>query len=282
MEEKCCPQMRRARSIMACVALVVASSSGAAAADLAGRPFAKAPSTAPTINWSGVYIGPHVGYAWTSASYATNHVNSCNTPTTRFANPCDPANSSPAGLIAGGQVGARWQTGAWVFGVEGTWTSANLSQTTASVLAPGRIEYFTKLKDYYTATAQVGYAWDSVLVYAKGGYAGGHLGLNSSFVPADIRTSIPASATGNGWAVGGGAEFSLTPNFSVGLEYNHIHLDAGSISVCSPPGSGLVFDCTVPDFVKLKYANIRDNIDQVMFRANYRFNWLAGSAGAKQ
>src|SRR5690349_9971150 len=219
----------------------------AIAADLPVK--APPPAPVPAISWTGIYIGPHVGYAWTDAFYTTNHVNGGPGPcaaSVLFNLNCDPVSTNPQGVVAGGQLGGRWQTGAWVFGAEGTWTSYQLSQTIDSVAAggPGNgLLYNTKLRDIYTATGQVGYSWQSLLAYVKGGYAGGHIDVNSFFsiLGAPPTNAVPATATANGWIVGGGFEYGLTPNFSVGIEYNHIHLDGGTLSICTGPG--LVFTC---------------------------------------
>ena len=45
------------------------------------------------------------------------------------------------------------------------------------------MQYSSELRSIYTATAQVGYAWDRTLWYVKGGYAGGDLHFNSVTIP---------------------------------------------------------------------------------------------------
>jgi len=49
-------------------------------------------------SWAGPYLGANLGYAWGSVDH----------------NP-----TKPSGFVGGAQVGYNWQTGAWVFGVEG-------------------------------------------------------------------------------------------------------------------------------------------------------------------
>lgn len=263
--------------LLAAIAATAIAGTSASAADMAVK--APPPAPVPSINWTGIYIGGHVGYAWTDASYLSNHVDGVGPCVGGlFVTPCDPVSSNPEGFVGGGQLGARWQTGRWVLGVEGTYTYVNLSQTTNSVSIPAGLTYFTKLKDVYTATGQVGYTWDRALVYVKGGYAGGRFDLNSLTIPGG--TIGPASASANGWTIGGGLEYSVTPNLSVGAEYNHIRLEGGNASVCSP-SAGSVFSCPIPPGLPLKYADIRDNIDQVLLRVNYRFNWLSGPVVAK-
>ena len=60
-------------------------------------------------NWTGFYVGAHVGYGW--ADFIDT-----------FAGVT--ASVSPAGFIYGGQVGFNYQIGSWVFGIEGEYSPA--------------------------------------------------------------------------------------------------------------------------------------------------------------
>jgi outer membrane immunogenic protein len=78
------------------------------------------------------------------------------------------------GGILGGHTGCQYQWSNWVFGVEasGDWT--NMRGFTAIVAFPPsplvvQNRFDTKLKWLATATARVGYAWNNLLLYAKGG-----------------------------------------------------------------------------------------------------------------
>jgi outer membrane immunogenic protein len=225
---------------------------------------------APMFNWTGFYVGGHVGYAWSDPHWLTNHVSGIAGPclTSLFVTPCDPVNQKSNGFVGGGQVGARWQTGSWVFGVEGTLAGSHLSSSTTSTLLP-TIIYDTKVREIYTGTAQVGYAWDRSLWYVKGGYAGSRLFLNSTDSGVVFG---PVNVNANGWTIGTGLEYSFLPNWSLGVEYDYIHLRAGDVSTCTT-GVASVFSC--PTATPLRYTNIRDNISEVLVRLNYRFAWGA-------
>ena len=58
-------------------------------------------------NWTGFYLGGHVGYGWADFSGTDPLLGAVSSSTT--------AN----GLIYGGQVGFNYQLGSWVFGIEG-------------------------------------------------------------------------------------------------------------------------------------------------------------------
>src|SRR5438105_10377171 len=102
---------------------VVSMAAPASAADLAARPYTKAPAPmiAAVYDWSGFYIGINGGGGWSHKCWDTT------TPFVPFALTFVPAPIAPgpegchdaSGGVVGGQLGYRWQTGAWVFGLEG-------------------------------------------------------------------------------------------------------------------------------------------------------------------
>src|SRR3981081_324387 len=79
------------------------------------------------------------------------------------------------GAVAGGQIGYRWQSSAWVFGVEaqGDWANLRGSRFSASFGAPafGGLIDRSRIDAFGLFTGQVGYAWNSALLYVKGGAA---------------------------------------------------------------------------------------------------------------
>src|ERR1700692_4509755 len=83
----------------------------ASAADLAARPYTKAPPpmVAAIYDWSGFYIGANGG--WGSQRNCFTAVSATGTLLT--AEGCHNA----TGGVAGGQIGYRWQTSQWVFGL---------------------------------------------------------------------------------------------------------------------------------------------------------------------
>jgi len=192
----------------------------ASAADMA----VKAPPPAPVVlyNWTGFYIGVHGGGGWGTSNYTTDW--NC---AVGFL--CDSVKQDISGGVAGGQIGYRWQTGAWVFGVEATGAWADISGTegglhcTVGVNTCGALSatgvglsYHTRLRDQFTATAQIGYAVSQSLFYAKGGFAGGELTRLQQFNPAGtlLFTSTNLNQWANGWTVGAGWEYMITPNWT--------------------------------------------------------------------
>ena len=74
------------------------------------------------------------------------------------------------GAVAGGQIGYRWQAGAWVFGLEAQGDWADLKGSNVSLFVPG-FHQPLQIDAFGLFTGQVGYAWNNVLCYVKGGAA---------------------------------------------------------------------------------------------------------------
>src|SRR3954449_7318704 len=101
------------RKILLGAVALIAFAAPAAAADLAARPYTKAPPApiALVYDWSGFYIGANGG--WGSSRKCWDFV----TPAGVFV--ANEGCHDATGGTAGGQVGYRWQSGTWVFGIEG-------------------------------------------------------------------------------------------------------------------------------------------------------------------
>src|SRR5256714_4632421 len=102
---------KRMKKVLLVTASLIAlgAAAPALAADLAARPYTKAPAyVAAVYDWSGFYIGANGGWGSSRNSWDS---------TVPFL--VGPEGSHDAtGGVAGGQVGYRWQTGTWVFGLE--------------------------------------------------------------------------------------------------------------------------------------------------------------------
>ena len=94
----------------------------AVAADLPARMVTKAPAMAPAFSWTGLY------------SAATSATASADTTGTGNA----PGNYDIDGVVGGGQIGANYQFGNWVFGVEADyqWADINGSGTRSLASSP--------------------------------------------------------------------------------------------------------------------------------------------------
>ena len=137
--------------------LVVGAAAPAVGADLGNRNYYKAPApayAAPIYNWTGFYIGGHVGGAFSS----DNNFNGLST-----------GNNGNGRFLGGVQVGADWQFNPnFVVGVEGqySWLSGSVG-----AVFPGGVAYTNDQRGLGSITGRVGYTWGPGLLYVKGGYA---------------------------------------------------------------------------------------------------------------
>src|SRR5262245_40947559 len=185
-------------------------SAPALAADLGRAPVRPVVAPVPLFTWTGFYIGGHFGGGFGNKDW--EFVNVGGIP---LAPPFPATSHDVSGLLAGGQVGFNWQTGMFVFGVEGeaSWADINGSSTCPNPLASceSNIVWLASI------TGGVGVACDRALVYVKGGWAWAG---DRHFVPFgnafDERTG---DVTRSGWTIGGGLEYSFAPNWSAKIEY---------------------------------------------------------------
>jgi outer membrane immunogenic protein len=211
---------------------------------------------APIVSWTGCFIGANIGGGWAHKDY--------NDPLAIFPENILGAHTAD-GLIGGGQVGCDYQTGSWVFGVQGTADAANLR---ASHLALGDF-YATSIPWFATATVRVGYTVQpNLLLYVRGGAAW----VRDQETKIDLVTGLlegTANVTRSGWTVGGGAEYLFAPGWSVFAEYGYMDFGTQRINYITPD--------IPPAFFPL---DIKQSVQTVRAGVNYRFN-LAGPVVAK-
>jgi outer membrane immunogenic protein len=170
--------------------------------------------------------------------------------------------------VVGGQIGYRWQTAGWVFGLEAQGDWADLKGSNVSLFVP-RWTNNSKIDAFGLFTGQVGYAWNNVLWYVKGGAAV----TDDKFRGTVTTTGVlfdSASETRWGGVVGTGLEFGFAPNWSVAVEYDHLFMGNQSRSFTS---TGVLGAAVVPVGGVFRTDSIRQDVDMVTARINYRFNW---------
>jgi outer membrane immunogenic protein len=187
--------------LLATVALVALGATvPALAADLAARPYTKAPAyvATPIYNWTGFYIGGHVGGAFGGDN---------NILAPGFA-------SGNEGRFMGGvQAGYDYQFAPnWVMGLEANYSFLDTGSSFAN-------------RGLGSVTGRLGYTWGPAMLYAKGGYAW-----------ADSRFSNGFGGNGgrDGYTVGGGLEYMFTQNWSGKIEYQYYNF--GTVNVFDPAG----------------------------------------------
>lgn len=244
--------------LMGTVGLVALSlSAPASAADMRARPYTKAPPPmiASIYNWSGFYIGANGGYAtsqncWDFVSFGGVPFNA--------GEGCNDAD----GATAGGQIGYRWQASQWVFGLEaqGNWADLEGSSVSnpAFVVVPGDLTINSRLRAFGLFTGQVGYAWNNILLYVKGGAA---VVDNRHFHTFTANNVLINSTDDTRWGatVGVGMEVGFAPNWSVGVGYDHIFLGRDTHNFAAAPAGVATSN------------SIDQDVDMVTVRLNYRW-----------
>jgi outer membrane immunogenic protein len=232
------------------IVALVGMAAPASAADMAVKARPPAPVIAPIYDWTGFYIGANGGWGQTRNCWDFLDAGGF-----AVASGC----RDRSGGLAGGQIGYRWQMNQWVFGLEAQGDWADLSNTRVSLFDPF---FSTRVKTDGIGlfTGQIGYAWNAALFYVKGGAAvtSNRFSILETFSGIELAS---ASSTRWGGAIGVGFEYGFTPNWSFGVEYNHLFMgDANnSFSGLTPVAAAFVNN------------RISQDVDMVTVRLNYRF-----------
>ena len=230
----------------------IALAAPASAADLAARPYTKAPAMiAAVYDWSGFYIGANGG--WGTSHKCWDGYDQAGVFQGREG--CHDA----SGGIAGGQLGYRWQAGAWVFGVEGQGDWADLKGRNISQVVPAFTNE-SKIGAFGLLTGQIGYAANNVLLYVKGGAAVTDDRFRSFVTATNALIGTTTSDTRWGGTVGAGLEFGFSPNWSAAIEYDHLFMGNRTYTFTNI-NTGAFFATD----------RIKQDVDMVTVRVNYRW-----------
>lgn len=244
----------------ALIAISIAASTALAGTAVAEGGSLKDAPQGVVYDWSGVYVGGHIGRGWSGTDTAFGP--GILLDAYDFLNAPISSSQDLDGWLAGGHVGLQRQFGRLVLGVEASLTETpggfdGKSSKGFADGAPVRVPFLghignlgwigessveTKVSNIFTATGRVGYASDRWLGYVKGGYASAEIGLEHgmdgsaafclgrSCTPSlyifDIGASASSKKRHDGWTIGGGLEYAIHPGVILGVEYNYIDLRA--------------------------------------------------------
>jgi outer membrane immunogenic protein len=277
----------RAFAIGSVVGSVLLAGASAQAADLR-MPVKAAPVVVPAFNWTGFYIGGHLGGIWGDSRF--DEVTGPVFPAFALAPPpfiiifparigtIPGATASDESFMGGGQLGFNWQAGHFLFGVEADVSGMRLRENATviptSPFTGGQVitgTYTTQIDWMASLRGRVGLAFDRLLIYATGGAAFADAQVNTSFTltqppgtlaPPGGTTAARASLRNIGWTLGGGIEWAIWDAWSLAAEYRHSDFGREAIALASTDPAGALAPLT---------TNVRLTTDQATLRLNYRF-----------
>jgi outer membrane immunogenic protein len=242
----------------------VLSLSSAMAADLGVRPapapIVAAPAFVPAYTWTGLYVGGEFGGGWGHSQTTFDSGNRVFPSGTSLA----PLNTS--GVLGGVALGYNYQIyGPLVLGVEGNFDWGNLqgSATSQSPTVPfSRTVDFTGNNLLANVSGRLGYAWNNVLLYGKGGAGWGKSPRTVTTINA--AGLVQSTSIGEEWGVarplvGGGVEWAFAPNWSLKAEYDYLFANQTN---SSENANGLVVTTSGTSHLQIAKVGV-----------NYLFNW---------
>ena len=191
---------------MAALALLAASFS-AQAADIP-PPVKGIRSVVAYYNWTGFYAGINGGYGWGESTWSL----------------LPGQTIKPKGGLVGGTLGYNFQTGSWVWGIEG---DIDWSGVKGSVVCAGILTCETSNTWLGTIRGRIGYAFDRFMPYFTGGGAFGNVKASASL--PGFTTS--QQSTYAGWTLGAGLEWAFLGNWTAKVEYLYVDLGSKNLGI---------------------------------------------------
>jgi outer membrane immunogenic protein len=208
---------------------------------------------APAYNWSGFYIGGNLGGAFTSGSF--------NGPAGTSV-----SSSTNSSFLGGGQVGVNYEFyNGVVIGAEAMFdwapnTKNTMNLTTAAGAPIGSATVNNRWLT--TATGKLGYAWDRVLLYGKGGGAWVGSSASNATLASGAAVGFSGPSTNSGWTAGLGVEWAFAGNWSARAEYDYVGLTNQTYTFATTPATSV--------------SSSNRSINIVTAGLNYKFGWGGG------
>jgi len=258
-------------------------------------------------DWSGVYFGIGSGYQWSSIDVA--HVPSVISPTTGIGFSSDHDEWFGSAHIGVQHQWGPWVLGiegGWMSTIrdrEGDHNLCNNGQTAGSIGPPGVLPggvpalaspltgagnfCTSSLNDIVTIGLRAGWAAGHWMPYITGGYANAGFDFENR-VPC-ASTAVPGCTGGvgfgatafheeaharlNGWYIGGGFEWVISPGWTTGIEYRHYEFESRDTTAFSR-------DLTIPS-VALERVRFEASTDTVEARVSWRWGRPEAAAPLK-
>jgi outer membrane immunogenic protein len=180
-------------------------------------------------SWDGFYLGANAGYGWGAANNA-----SLNGPVSGSIGSLE-----PDGWFGGGQIGYNVQFNRLVIGVEGDLQAADIDDGVSRGIGGYATQADVAVDWFSTLRARVGFTADSTLIYATGGLALADVDYTVSGSNGVNSFSSSSSSIETGYAVGGGVEWAISPEWSMKTEY--LYVDLGDKTLTTPGSAAGTF-----------------------------------------
>ena len=251
------------KNVLFALTAVVAMTGSAFAADLAARPYTKAPAAvpAPVASWTGCYIAGGGGGAYTNNDH-NEFVTATGLPRSRNET------SGARGWFGTVGAGCDYQFDRFVVGIFGDYDFMDVSGDLGFDGVQIVRGVGSQKQDWQWAVGgRVGYLiTPQLLTYFSGGYTEAHW-KGTSFTQFGVAApawTMPGMTRG-GWFIGAGDEYALSflPGLFWKTEYRYSEFDRANVGVnLAPAGTPSGFAMTQ----KLREHSVRSELV-------YRFNW---------
>jgi outer membrane immunogenic protein len=202
--------VNRARTMLLVAWVGACLTQVAAATDLSH--FSPTPPQSQEPDWAGFYFRANPGGS-ASVPWTAPVTNGFTSPSAATA----PVNEN---------IGYNFQSGNFVFGLEGALAAANFDGRFTSPYFPAVTGAWSPNMNWLgTVTGRVGYSFGQWMPYVKGGFAAADVG--STLQGAPIGAFSQGSEV-NGWTAGLGVEYQFSSKWSLGLEYLYTDLGGGT------------------------------------------------------
>ena len=188
----------------------------------ADMPIKAPPAVVPVATWTGFFVGGKIGGGFGDKWWNCTAATDCDGGSDQSI-----GTTSMDGFLGGLLVGYNWQTGLWVFGVEGQWDWTDMHGQFPSGIDRGETG---KSNIHWIATlaGRIGFTIDRTLVYAGGGVAW----MRETDTDFGFGESFTGSSTSVGATFLTGVEYMIDPHWSARIQYNFY--DFGSKDVALP------------------------------------------------
>ncbi|HEX4110994.1 MAG TPA: OmpA family protein [Stellaceae bacterium] len=135
---------------------------------------------------------------------------------------------SPDGGMGGAHAGYNFQFGPYVLGLEGDAEGGSISGN--GPIGTSVFSVHSNMDFDASIRGKLGFAFNRVLLYGTGGVAFGD--VSTDYINGAGVQFANSSGIRVGWTAGGGAEYAVTPNWDLGLEYRYTdlgHEDASAL-----------------------------------------------------